>query len=872
MRWLGCLIAVLLAAAPARAETGFWSLLPAGQGETVNTFGAAAYLATGEAPASYGDQRALFEALPAVAPDVATGDLGRFLKPAPISAPAGAPATSPRPGVTIARDGFHVPYVRGDTRADVMWGAGWASAEDRLFFMDVLRHTARGRLTEMIGPGPDGEVVAADAEQLSVTDYTEAELQAMVDRVKASGPEGAQAAADIEEYLRGVNAYVAAAQGDPQLMPGEYALLGKELRPFSAADVAAVAGLVNGYFGRGGGREVEAALARAAAVARFKSARVLRDFRAFDDPEAPTTVRKRFPFDDPGRPRRAAVALPDPGSVKPLQRVRGASAEGGGARGGPAWLARMRERGGRAIAPHASNAVLISAKRSTTGRPLFTGNPQVDFYAPPIFMEIALEGPGIAARGAAIPGSGPYVVIGRGRDFAWTVTTAQGDNSDVFAEELCADGRSYRHRGRCVPLQIRDEPVAWDPGPADLALDPAAQPYRATMHTERSVHGPILSRGTVRGKPVAFALARASYHHDADTAVALLRLNQGVDGPRAFQRAASHITGSYNWFYADAEHIAYLQSGLYPRRARGTAPDLPTRGTGRWDWQGFRPGPYTAKVLPFARLPKAIDPPSGYLISWNNKQAPGWRASDWDWQYGPVHRSQRLERRVRAALRGGGKLDLGRLQGILGDAGTADVRAEQVLPWLLRVLGRPADPDAAEGARVLREWSGHRRDRDGDGVYDESPAVALMDAWFVPLAKAVYTPVLGEELVQRIAEQNPIDYTPRDGPDTWFYGWMGYVQRDMRALLGRRIAQPPTRVYCGRGSRRRCRAVLQSTLAEAWRSAKGARIPATCAKTLPASCDQLDYEPAGAVEIPPSPWQDRGSFQQAVEVGAAHGG
>jgi acyl-homoserine lactone acylase PvdQ len=887
---LAGVVVVLGAAAPAQAQTGFWSLLPSGQGETVDALGAAAYLATGATPTSFGDQRALFEALPAAAPDVATADLGRFLKPAPIGAPAGSAAESPRPGVTIVRDGFNVPHVKGDTRADVMWGAGWASARDRLFFMDVLRHTARGRLTEMIGPGADGAVVAADAEQLAVTDYTDDELRAMVGRLAGMGEEGARAAADIDAYLGGVNAYVGAARSDSRLMPGEYALLGKELRPFTTADVGAIAGLINGYFGRGGGRELEAALARVAANARFgaaRAARVLGDFRAFDDPEAPTTVRKRFRFDDPGRTRAAAVALPDEGSVKPLQRVRGASAEGGGARSAPSWLARLRARGGRTVAPRASNAVLIGAGRSASGRALFTGNPQVDFFAPPIFMEIALEGPGIAARGGALPGLGPWVVIGRGRTYAWTVTTAQGDNTDVFAERLCdpgggepkPDATHYLRGGRCVAMLVRDEPLAWDPGPADLALDPSVQPYRATLHTERTVHGPVTARGTVGGKPVAFAVARSSYHHETDTAVALLRLNEGLSGPQAFQRAAALVTGSYNWFYADEKHIAYLQSGLYPRRARGTSPDLPNWGTGRWDWRGFDAAAYTSATLPLSRLPKAIDPPSGYLISWNNKQAPGWRASDWDWQYGPVHRSQRLERRVRAKLVRGGKLDLGGLVGILGDAGTADVRAEQVLPWLLRAIGRPSDPKVAEAVSVLRGWSGHRRDRDGDGVYDESAAVALMDAWFVPLAKAIYAPVLGDELIKRMTEMNPIDYTPLDGPDTWFYGWMGYVQRDMRALLNRPIKQPPSRVYCGRGSRARCRALLRTTLAAAadevarrHGSLGGARIPATCPKTVPASCDQLDYEPAGAIEIPPSPWQDRGSFQQAVEVGAAHGG
>ena len=232
---------------------------------------------------------------------------------------------------------------------------------------------------------------------------------------------------------------------------------------------------------------------------------------------------------------------------------------------------------------------------------------------------------------------------------------------------------------------------------------------------------------------------------------------------------------------------------------------------------------------------------------------------------------------MRRALRGGRKLSLGELVGLVGDAGTVDVRGQEVLPWLLRALPRPP-ADLAPAVATLRSWmrnGSHRRDADGDGSYDESAAVALMDAWFEPLARAMFAPVLGTELVDRIAAINPIDYRPTDGPDTWFYGWMGYVQRDLRALLGRHIAQPPSRVYCGGGKRRGCRRVLRRTLRAAVAAVgdlSAVSVPTTCPVTEPATCDQLDFIAAGGIELKPTPWQDRGSFQIAAEPGADHGG
>jgi len=40
----------------------------------------------------------------------------------------------PSPGVLIVRDSqYQVPRIYGNTRAEAMWGAGYATAEDRLF-------------------------------------------------------------------------------------------------------------------------------------------------------------------------------------------------------------------------------------------------------------------------------------------------------------------------------------------------------------------------------------------------------------------------------------------------------------------------------------------------------------------------------------------------------------------------------------------------------------------------------------------------------------------------------------------------------------------------------------------------------------------
>ena len=179
-------------------------MLPAGQGETVNAAELGAAQASGEPPASFTSQNGMYAGLVGAAPRLRSADLDRYFKPETFGPPAQpASEVSPRPGVRIARDAYNVPHVTGDTRADTMFGAGYATAQDRLFLMDVLRHTGRGRLTELIGPGTDDANVKADAEQLKIADYDEDELQAMIDRARQARRPGGRGHPGRPRRLRG---------------------------------------------------------------------------------------------------------------------------------------------------------------------------------------------------------------------------------------------------------------------------------------------------------------------------------------------------------------------------------------------------------------------------------------------------------------------------------------------------------------------------------------------------------------------------------------------------------------------------------------------------------------------------------------------
>lgn len=919
--------AALVLAGPAGAQVqppgtgdpgGFSNVLGVGQGGGTSALDLAQNQATGRIPPTFTNQLALYRDLGPMAQGVTASNLGRFFKPAGFGVePSRVKQTlTPRPGVKILLDDLDVPHVYGNTRGDVSFGAGYATARARLFQMEVLRHTGRGTLTELIGPGEKNATVKMDVDQLRVADYTEAELQHMIDTAAASaGPEGQQVKQDLLDYVAGVNAFIRETRTNPTELPAEYTALGITPQDWKPTDTAAVASLIGGIFGRGGGSETRVAAALQAARARFghlRGTRVFRDFRALDDPEAPVTTPKRFKFPDP-RPRRRrgrkgrrgpldqrGVAIPDRGSLRDYDPVAGAAgtaaSRAGGGVGVPSWLRDLRTHGLGLDGP-ASNATLVRGRDSVSGRPLAVMGPQVAYYSPEILLELDLHGGGVDTRGAAFPGISLYVLLGRGKDYSWSATTSTADNVDEFVEPLCEPGgrratRSsthYRYKGRCVAMKVQER-VLHTPGPS--VADMGAVARDVNLRLLRTVHGPVTKTATLHGKPVAIAFGRSTYFHELDSALAFKRLSRNeVTDARSFERTAATINFLFNWFYADERDIAFLQSGWFPLRARGTNPSLPTLGTGSHDWRRFNASAYTSARASFRQLPKDINPARGYIVSWNNKQAPGWRAADDQFGFNSVHRSERLEDRVRRAIKGPRRVDLPGLVTVMGDAGTVDLRGQEVYPWLRRVIGRPRDAQERRLLGLLDAWAArgaHRVDRNGDGFYEDSGAVALMDAWWEPLLRGIYEPVLGRDLVERVRSLLPFDDPPGPGGSAYFGGWYGYVEKDMRTLLGRRVRGRYSRRYCGGGSlrrgrgfrrrrlaaKRRCRATLVHTLEAAAPRAQaryGApleslRVATTCAEVTPPRCDQITFTATGALATPPIPWQDRGTFQQAVEV------
>jgi hypothetical protein len=132
---------------------GFRNILPPGENGLDDLAQAAQFKANGTYPPHSNDQLGMYSNLTTAAP-ITEAQIPDYFKDATFGVPAGdvASTESPEAGVTIERDtAFGVPHIYGDTRAELMFGIGYATAEDRLFFIDVLRHAGQGDLAQFAG-------------------------------------------------------------------------------------------------------------------------------------------------------------------------------------------------------------------------------------------------------------------------------------------------------------------------------------------------------------------------------------------------------------------------------------------------------------------------------------------------------------------------------------------------------------------------------------------------------------------------------------------------------------------------------------------------------------------------------------------------
>ena len=540
--------------------------------------------------------------------------------------------------ILIDRDRWGIPHVEADSDADAWFALGFCHGQDRSFQLELIARAGRGRLAELLGPG------ALPIDRLSRTLGFHRLALAQAQTLDADVLD------TISAYVSGINA---ARASSPR--PHELVLLRAKPSTWRVEDVLAFDGLQS--LALAGNWDTE--LARLAILDA-------------DGPEALAAVEPPYAAWQP-------VVTPTDGRAgEPLARLADD-------------LSRLRDLVG---APGGSNAWAVAGPRSASGSPILANDPHLGPAIPPPWYLAHLRAPGWELAGATFVG-GPAFATGFNGHAAWGITAACTDSSDLFWEELSADGRAARGPDGLEPVERIVE---------SIPVRGAAAVVEEILVTRR---GPIVSALLAPGFTRALSI-RATWLEPLPVR-GFLGVHRSRDFATFRDAFRSWPGPSLNVVYADVNgHIGWQLVGALPRR-RTAGGLLPQPA-----WEGG----WEEEHLPYDDLPWVLDPPAGFVISANN--AP--RADD-----------------ASAPYLGADWLDgyrAARITEVLADRSGWDVERSMALqvdtvsvPWReLRelVLAAASDESIME---LLREWDGQ--------VAADSAAASVYELLVSELACAV---------------------------------------------------------------------------------------------------------------------------------------
>jgi acyl-homoserine lactone acylase PvdQ len=772
------------------------------------------------------DQDILYSKLTARGGHVTKGALEKFYlsekfeKPA-TSGPCNAPTVvascteEPRPGALIRRDSHMVPHIEGETRSDAMFASGWVAAKDRGLLLKFGLGPAY--VAALSVPGLNAFELLLTLRTFKPSKQAEEFVGNQVQSLKEKGPRGEQVIEDLEAWAEGANAV-------------------KDLPHINLAQAIAGFAFIGSIFGNGGGGEVTNSNFLARLEAKFgetEGLKIFHDLRESNDPEAPTTTSTEFPYDtEPTGKPPAGAAVIEPGSLSPAEIKANQAAQ--------------------ASHRKASNFLLVGAENTEAKHPVAVMGPQLGYYYPEIVYQEDLHAPGLDAQGIVAPIS-PYVFIGRGRDFAWSLTSAGSENEQNFLLKLCTpeeeepvtrETEYYEHDGECIKMTVLDAgKIGKKEGPKGEELEPEHEVF-----IKESIYGPVTGTVMVEGKPYAVARDRSTRGSEPAGELAFSDFDSNrVHTPQQFFEAANELQTTFNMAYIDSKNIAYFSTGKLPKLAPETDPALPTFGTGPYDWKGF---------LSLEEHPHVVQPANEQLLNWNNKPAPGWGAASNEWSYGPLHRVQMYKGFTN-------KMTEARDASIMNHAATEDFRATMVWPTIEKVLAASSAPSplATSAEKVLKGWIEKGASRYGK-EHPKAAGAAVIDSVFQPVEEAVLSPVLGELLGEFKGIAGPDDHPSSHG-SSFGGGWYGYVYKDLRSLLGEPVAEPYSRPYCGNGNLKACSESLWAAMQKALETTATEQKTSNPKKWKAAKV-VLEFPPGGN-ESQEIPWTNRSTFQQVIE-------
>jgi penicillin amidase len=429
--------------------------------------------------------------------------------------------------VTVYRDERGMPHIYAANEHDLYFSTGYVMAQERLWFMDLIRRVTTGRLSEVMG------------EKLAETDKFLRCLEMTAKSRMLLSNEDTRVLTCMQAYADGVNAYIAAAG---KKLPPEFRILGYKPDPWKLEDIANIIGYMGWDLAKDNLASDIFYYRLSQKVGIEKVTQLIPDWNAVNSVAFPD-----FRLDEKLlKDARAFIS-----SMDTLEALGIASFSG-------------------------SNNWAVSGKRTETGKPVLSNDMHLSFGSPGIWMQVHQVIPGkLNVTGVAVPGE-PFIVAGHNEKIAWGETNLMVDDIDLFAEKINPQNENqYFFNGEWKNMILKKEIINIKGGKQDSVI---------IKYTHR---GPIIS-GFRDVKDASLSM-RWSGYDSSDELRSVYLLNRAA-GWDEFRSAINFFkSANQNFVYADVEGNIGLNTGAGIPVRKGDGTIIRNGETDEFDWKGYVP-------------------------------------------------------------------------------------------------------------------------------------------------------------------------------------------------------------------------------------------------------------------------------------------
>lgn len=448
--------------------------------------------------------------------------------------------TGLRDKVVVSYDSLLIPHIFANNNEDLYLTQGFVTAEHRLWQMEFQTHAAAGRLTEILGVGPEDRILDYDRGQRRlgmVYDARHAHDRMMEDETSRM---------IVEKYTEGINQYIASLRYSD--LPVEYKLLNYKPEPWTTLKCAL---LLKSMAQTLNMSDKDMEMTNALKLFGKENLELL-----YPDREPATDPIVNNPGNWKFTPLKLdTVPLAVPEEFITIKKLPASDPTTG------------------------SNNWAVSGSKTATGSPILCGDPHLNLSLPSIWYAVQLHGPDVNVMGVSLPGA-PGVIIGFTDSIAWSVTNAQRDLVDWFKityenskrEKYLLDGEWKDTKKVIEEFKVRN---------GESFYDTVVYTHWGPVTYDNSYHA---------GDQLSNYSFRWMSHDGTEELLAFFKLNR-ANNHAQYREALDHFgTPAQNFVFASVSgDVAMRIQGKYPVRRKNEGKFLLDGSKSSTGWKAFIP-------------------------------------------------------------------------------------------------------------------------------------------------------------------------------------------------------------------------------------------------------------------------------------------